>query len=62
MRSLVDLRWIDGVSAPGDLGGFLDRRRGEVMMSSNILFIIARLCDCDDDGYVSVGEKDRTVS
>ena len=41
MRSLVDFRWIDGVSARGVLVGFLDRLRGEVMRSSNILAMVA---------------------
>ena len=37
----MDLRWTDDVYASGDLAGFLDRLRGEVMMSSNILAMIA---------------------
>ena len=53
----MDLRWTDG-----DLAGFLDRLRGDVMMSSNILAMICELfaviyddgdydvCDDDDDG------------
>ena len=37
----MDFRWIDGVPASGGLAGFLDRLRGEVMRSSNILAMIA---------------------
>ena len=37
----MDFRWTDGAPASGGLVGYLDRLRGEVMRSSNILAIVA---------------------